>query len=134
MNENKSQRTLLVEIMIAVLFFALCSTVLLRAFVSAKEYSRRAGVDSEALLEAQDIAEQLYVSEDGEALLAECGFAQDEGAWRRESADGYYLEVRLDSEEASAGSLLIATVRAMMADELIVELPSVRYVPREAIA
>ncbi len=133
MNENRSQRTLLVEILIAVLFFALCATVLLRTFVSAREYSDRAGIDSAALLAAQDLSERLYASQDWAALLAEDGFAESDGVWTRD-AGAYHLEVRLDAEEAPAGELRTATVRATREDQLIVELPSVRYIPREAIA
>lgn len=133
MNENRSQRTLLVEILIAVLFFALCATVLLRTFVSAKECSRRAGIDNVALMEAQELAERLYVSQNWEALLAEDGFAEGDGLWLRDEED-YQLSVRLDTEETPAGVLGIATIRATRGDWLIVELPSARYWPQEAIA
>lgn len=133
MNESRSQRTLLVEILIAVLFFALCATVLLRTFVSARECSRRAGVDSVALLEAQDLAERLYASEDQEALLAEDSFAESDGVWLRDAGD-YRLEVCLSAEEVPAGELMSATIRALRDDDTIVEIPSLRYVPREAIA
>lgn len=132
MKENKGQRTLLVEILIAVLFFALCSTALLRMFVAAKECSQRAGIDNIALMEAQDLAERLYVSQDWEALLAEDGFAEGGGQWLRD-ARSYQLAVRLDAEDAAAGELKTATIRATREDWLIVELPSVRYEPREAM-
>lgn len=133
MSENRGQHTLLVEIMVAVLFFALCATVLLRTFVSTREYSRRAGVDSVALVEAQDLSERLYVSQDREATLTEDGFAQQDGVWTLDAGD-YRLEVSLGAEDAPAGEMMTATVRALRDDILIVELPVLHYVPREAIA
>lgn len=131
MSGSRSQRTLLVEIMIAVLFFALCATVLLETFATAHEYSDRAGVDSAALLEAQDLAERLYAADDREALLTACGFAQEDEIWRRDAGD-YSLEVELGEELAPAGTLWTAQIRALREDGLIVELPGARYVPGEA--
>lgn len=132
MNGSRSQRTLLVEIMFAVLFFALCATVLMRTFATAHEYSDRAGTDSAALLEAQDLAERLYAAADPQALLEDCGFARADGLWRRE-AEEYILEVELAGEAAPAGVLRTARIRALRGGETIVELPCVRYVPQEAI-
>lgn len=132
MSGSRSQRTLLVEIMIAVLFFALCATVLLKTFATAHEYSDRAGVDSAALLEAQDLAERLYASADPAALLVGCGFAEADGLWRRDGGD-CSLEVELATEAAPAGALRTARIRALRGGEAIVELPCARYVPREAV-
>lgn len=131
MSGSGSQRTLLVEIMVAVLFFALCATVLLRTFAAAYAYSERAGVESEALLTAQDLAECLYAAQDREALLAGSGFAGEDGRWQREDG-AYALEVELTQEEAPAGTLLAAQIRAQRDGKTVVSLPCVRYVPREA--
>lgn len=131
MSGSRSQHTLLVEIMIAVLFFALCATVLVRTFAAAHEYGNRAGADSAALLEAQDLAERMYAAGDPRALLAECGFAEADGLWRRDG-EAYSLEVELDGEEAPEGTLQTARIRALRDGEAIVELPCARYLPREA--
>ncbi len=131
MNGSGSQRTLLVEIMVAVLFFALCATVLMRTFAAAYAYSDRAGVESEALLAAQDLAESLYAAEDPEALLTEGGFTEADGCWRREGA-AYALEVELAEEDAPAGTLRLAQVRALRGETTVASLPCARYVPREA--
>lgn len=132
MNGGRSQRTLLVEIMIAVLFFALCATVLMKTFATANEYGNRAGADSAALLKAQDLAERLYAAEEPQRLLENCGFTQADGLWRCESEE-CILEVELAEETAPAGILRTVKIRALRGGKVIVELPCVRYVPREAV-
>lgn len=131
MSGSRSQRTLLVEIMIAVLFFALCATVLLRTFVTAHDYGSRAGTDGAALTQAQNLAECLYAAPDMRAALEDRGFAQADGLWRLD-ADAYVLEVTLAEESAPAGALRTAQIRALRGDATIVELPCARYVPGEA--
>ena len=49
MTRSNQLNTLLMEIMIAVLFFALCSTVILDVFVGAHNQSVRAGVQAQTL-------------------------------------------------------------------------------------
>ena len=132
MSESRSQRTLLMEIMIAVLFFALCATVLMKTFATAHEYGNRAGADGAALLEAQDLAERLYAAAEPQALLRDCGFTQEDGRWRRKNGD-CILEVELAEENALAGLLRTAQILVLRGGKTIVEIPCVRYVPREAI-
>ena len=50
-NRNRSN-VLLVEILIAVLFFMLSATVLVQVFATARSMTRRAGVENRALTEA----------------------------------------------------------------------------------
>ena len=69
MSGGRNQRALLMEIMIAVLFFALCASVLLQTFAAARECSRSAGVQGAALLEAQSLANRLSASDDMAAAL-----------------------------------------------------------------
>lgn len=131
MSRSRNQNVLLVEIMIAVLFFALCSTVLLETFVTAREYSRRAGVYNEALVDLQDLAERLYAADDAAVLLESEGFAFRDGAWLR-ADDEYAVEVTLDREETAAGELNAAQLRALYRDKAVVELPWAHYIPGEA--
>lgn len=131
MNGSRSQRALLVEIMIAVLFFALCATVLVQTFAAARALSHRAGAEGAALIEAQDLAEQLRAADDAEALLSSLGFARAEDAWRRAEGD-CTMEVVPRAEAFAAGRLFAATVRVTRAEETVVELPVARYIPEEA--
>jgi len=128
MSRNRSQNVLLVEIMIAVLFFALCSTVILEVFVTAREYSRRSAVKSEALMDMQDAAEQIYASTEGTEGLLAAGFEQDGDCWRCDRAE-YDLEVRMETEETAAGTIRRWNIRALQDESVIAEIPGARYFP-----
>lgn len=130
MSGGRNQRVLLMEIMIAVLFFALCAPLLLQTFTAARESSRRAGVQSAALIEAQSLANRLSTPVDAEALLEKQGFAQEEGIWRRDMQD-YDLEVTLQAQMTRAGALHSAWIRAIRADTVLAELEAAYYMPAE---
>ena len=85
-NKNRSN-VLLVEILIAVFFFMLSATVLVRVFATSKTMTVRSGVETLALAEAQDVAETLYAARDPEASLAEMSFTSSHGAWSRDYGD-----------------------------------------------
>ena len=53
MRNNNRSNILLVEILIAVLFFMLSATVLMRVFVTARNMTVRSGVEAAALTDAQ---------------------------------------------------------------------------------
>ena len=63
MVKHNQLNTLLMEILIVVLFFALCSTVILDVFVGAHNQSARAGVQADALTEAQSLIDRLYAAD-----------------------------------------------------------------------
>lgn len=133
MSRSRNQNALLVEIMIAVLFFALCSTVILETFVAAREYSRRAGIQNEALVDLQDLAERLRAADEENRILEEEGFVCKNGTWLL-SGKEYAIEVEFAQGEAPAGELRTATLRALYRDKAIVELPWALYIPGEAVA
>ena len=109
-NRNRSN-VLLVEILIAVFFFMLSATVLVRVFVGARNLTVRAGVETRALAEAQNIAEALYASEIPEDALTELSFGGAHGAWTRNYGD-YTLYVELGETPMDAGVLEQGNVRA----------------------
>lgn len=131
MSGNRNQRALLMETLIAVLFFALCACVLLRTFATARQYSLRAGVESAALLRAEDLAERLSAAPDAGALLAADGFTDEQGVWRLDEAD-WRVEVTVSREATPAGSLTNARVGVRQGDAELVTLPAARYTPGEA--
>lgn len=133
MSRNRNQNALLVEIMIAVLFFALCSTIILETFVGAREYSRRAGVHNEAIVDLQSLAERLNAADDVHQLLEKDGFLLEEDTWMLEGRD-YTVEVELAAEQYAAGTLNTAQLRAICRDEIIAQLPWAHYIPGEASA
>ncbi len=126
----KRQNSLLVEIIIAVLFFALSATVILDVFATAYRQSAYAAACNAATAEAQNFAERIYMSEDPGALLREEGFLEEGGVWSR-NGNGYTLEIRLGGRAAEAGELRDVAIRAMQEDRELISLPCVRYIPGE---
>ena len=127
MSKNKSQNILLVEIMIAMLFFALCSTVILEVFLTAKEYSRKSSVETTALIAMQDVSEQIYASQDGTKVLRENGFELRENCWAKEY-DEYTMELTVAEEITEAGMIRKWQITALYDGEVIVEIPGARYI------
>lgn len=111
MGKRNSSNVLLVEILIAVLFFMLSATVLVRVFATAKSMTVRSGVETLALREAQSIAEALYATDDQEALLTARGYVNYHGAWTRDCGD-YTLYVSGDTVPAGASEIWNGEVRA----------------------
>ena len=131
MSGGKNQRALLMEIMLAVLFFALCASVLLQTFAAGREYSRRAGMEGEALVQAQSLASELYLREDADAALQESGFIEQDGVWTWQGED-YSLQVSGQEEEMPSGTLRTLLVRVLLEETVVAELPVARYAPGEA--
>lgn len=134
-NRNRSN-VLLVEILIAVLFFMLSATVLIRVFGTARNMTVRSGVESAAMAEAQNVAEALYAAEDIDALLTEMRFINAHGAWSRDGGD-YTLYVVGSETDTEAGKLWSGSVdafyklrdpdAAVPEDEPLFSLPCARY-------
>ena len=130
MAKGKRQSALLVEIIIAVLFFALSATVILDVFATAYARSAYAQASTEAMIEAQNLSELIYVSTDAEALLLNEGFVKTGDEWLREE-QAFDLRVQFTREEAEAGELLTARIAALSGEQTLIELPCVRYIPGE---
>ncbi len=109
-NKNRTN-VLLVEILIAVLFFMLSATVLVRVFATARNMTARSGVEERALAEAQDVAELLYATDDVDAALEQLQFASSHGTWSKDCGD-YSLYVFGDVEPTGAGELWAGKVSA----------------------
>lgn len=130
MERNNHLSTLLVEILIAVLFFALSATVLMEMFVAARSQSVYAGVCDEALAEAQNIADRIFAAGDAQALLSQAGFSQEDGVWTLGRQD-YDLTVALDEKKTEVGMMRRAEVSARRGEETLLTLPCSRYLPEE---
>ena len=136
MRSNNRSNVLLVEILIAVLFFMLSATVLVRVFVTARNMTVRAGVETRALSDAQNVAEALQAAEDVDGALAEFGFNSSHGAWSMDRGD-YSLYVLGQAEDTEAGQLWSGSVSAFykvrdpdaarMEDEKLFSLTCTRY-------
>lgn len=129
MVKHNRQNTLLMEILIVVLFFALCSTVILNVFVGAHNQSEQA----DALIAAQSLADRLYAADERKDVLRQCGFAEDEdGAWHLHCGT-YDLLVTLGEAVCPAGTMETAQVTALRQEKTLFSLPSARYVPEEVV-
>ena len=136
MSKNNRSNVLLVEILIAVLFFMLSATVLVRVFATAHNMTVKAGVGTQALSEAQNVADTLYTAEDVDLKLEELGFLSAHGAWTKAYGD-YTLYVEISPEAAGAGELRQGAVRAFYSqrsadaarqeDQELFALPFARY-------
>ena len=136
MGKKNKTNVLLVEILIAVLFFMLSATVLVRVFATSKSMTVRSGVETLALTEAQNVAETLLASDDPEAALTDLRFVSYHGAWTRDY-DDYTLYVSGESTPTEAGTLWDGEVRAyyktrdasaaMQEDTLLFTLPCALY-------
>ena len=134
-NRNRSN-VLLVEILIAVLFFMLSATVLVRVFVAARNMTVRANVETRALADAQNVADTLYAAEDPDAALEAMEFRLYHGAWTR-AVDDYTLYVEGTEQPAEAGVFWKGNVRVFYnnrsvdqvrpEDEELFSLPCTRY-------
>ena len=109
-NKNRSN-VLLVEILIAVLFFMLSATVLVRVFATARNMTVRSSAGGQALIEAQNVAEALYAADDPDALLESLNFSQSHGTWTRDDGS-YSLYVSTTTTPTEAGELFQAEIRA----------------------
>lgn len=130
MRHNWKLNSLLMEILIAVLFFALCSGVILNTMAASRNQSKSAGEVTAMLDAAQNVADCLYVADDREAALLELGFVADEGAYVREEASGR-IAVTLQEERTESGLLRLADIAAQTASGETMALTSTRFVPEE---
>ena len=89
MKVRNRSNVLLVEILIAVLFFMLSATVLVRVFVTARNMTVRSGVKSVAVAEAQNVAEAMYAADDIDQMLEEQGFRRPGVRGRGRAVDGH---------------------------------------------
>ena len=122
---------LLIELLIVILFFSLSQVVMVRVFASAHEKSHNSVQLRHALLACQDVAEQLSVSEEPDALLLRMDFNGEDGTYFRCDENGFDVYVHCQREETAAGTLLTSTVTAQKENREILTLPVSLYVPKE---
>ena len=130
MREGGRANALLVELLLVIFFFMIAAAVLAQVYADAKLKSRTAQATNAAMLESQNIAEDLYGTDDPEAVLAEYGFTGRDGVWVLEKK-GYILQVTPKSEETEAGTLRTYEVAGIEGDKTLITLPSTRYIPKE---
>ena len=139
MKESSRANALLVELLLVIFFFMIAAAILVQVFADAKLKSRTAHATNASMLEAQNIAEDLYNTEDPDAVLAAYGFAAEGDGWvlRKE---GYLLKVSLREEETDSGVLRTYDVSGAeethsssgeVKENILLTLPSTRFIPKE---
>ena len=130
MKEGSRANALLVELLLVIFFFMISAAILVQVFADAKLKSRTAHATNASMLEAQNIAEDLYAAEDPDAMLNAYGFTSKDGALILER-DGYFLKVTVREQETEAGVLRTYDVSGVEGDKTLLTLPSTRYIPKE---
>ena len=126
MKPKNHSNALLIELLIVVFFFMISATVLLRLFSEARSQSKKAEILAAATVQAQNVAEQLYASNDREEKLLQLGFAGQEDGWTLLKED-YTILVQLKQEQTTGGTLFQDAVIIEMGGETLLTLPCFRY-------
>ena len=130
MKEGSRANALLVELLLVIFFFMISAAVLVQVFADAKLKSRTAHATNATMLEAQNIAEDLYAADDPDAVLNAYGFTEKDGALILEK-DGYFLKVTVREQETESGLLKTYDVSGVEGDKTLLTLPSTRFIPKE---
>jgi hypothetical protein len=132
MGKGNRLNALLVELLIAVLFFSLSATVILGVFAETHEQSKKAGILNQALMEAENLAERLYAADSAQELLLAEAFAAEGDAFTKDFAD-YRITVTLQDVPAEAGIIREVRITAQRGEERLITLPCAKYLPGEVI-
>ena len=130
MKEGSRANALLVELLPVIFFFMISAAILVQVFADAKLKSRTAHATNASMLEAQNIAEDLYAAEDPDAVLNAYGFISKDGTLILEK-DGYFLKVTIREQETESGVLRTYDVSGVEGDKTLLTLPSTRFIPKE---
>lgn len=121
--------TVLVEISVATLIFLLASTTLLRLFTLAFDTDVDTRKRTQALIYAQDCAQQLAAQDGAPASLLSQGYARmQDGAYERETQDGMRIRVEMEQSQTLAGTLTQAQITVLQGEEVLSQLPAAGYV------
>ena len=134
-NRNRSN-VLLVEILFAVLFFMLSATVIINVFVTARNMTVRSGVASEAVQQAQNVADAICATDDVDGLMDRLGFRSAHGTWSMDCGE-YSLYVSGETQATGVGEIWKGSVSAFYnlrnpdatkpENEQLFSLPCARY-------
>ena len=130
MKEGSRANALLVELLLVIFFFMISAAILVQVFADARLKSRTARATNASMLEAENIADELYAAKTPDAVLADYGFAAEGCGWVLRK-DGYLLKVMLREEETEAGILRTYDVSGIEGENTLMTLPSSRYIPKE---
>jgi hypothetical protein len=132
MARNQNGHSVLIELMVVILFFALSSVIILRLYTTAHISGNTSLVSTRVLLQAQNWSDMIYSAEDVPSLLLNDGWTANNSQLTLQ-VDGGLLVVSGMSEETGAnGNLFSCEMSAYAGAERIFEYPIVRYMSNEA--
>ena len=97
MKEGSRANALLVELLLVIFFFMIAAAILVQVFADARMKSRTAYATNAAMLEAENIADDLYASENPDRVLESYGFTTGSDGWTL-NREGYLLKVTAKEE------------------------------------
>ena len=130
MREGHRANALLVELLLVILFFMLGSTTLVEIFADAKHQSLQARAMNFAIMEAENISDDLYGADDPDKVLQDLGFTKENDSWILTQKE-YTLTVTQKDEETENGVLRKVTIDGKGDGKDLFSLPSTRYIPKE---
>ncbi|MBQ4620553.1 MAG: hypothetical protein IJB25_11855 [Clostridia bacterium] len=128
--KNANRNSLLMEIAIVVLFFALASGTLLKLFTQNFENNRLSRTRTQAVIEVQDLSEALKASFDMQKTLKENGFSFEDGEWTLEMP-AFRIIASVEKDERGAGFIETASLTAKDGDFVYVNCTASQYFPSE---
>lgn len=130
MRQHWRLNSLLMEILIATLFFALCAGVIVNVLATSSYQSAKAGRMMDMLDLAQNVSDRLYTASSMEEELAAMGFTQEGETYVRTEEAGT-LSVALRAEQKESGVIHVADLTVACVDGGTFALSSTRFVPEE---
>ena len=130
MKEGGRANALLVELLLVILFFMLGATTLVQLFADSRHKTIQAKATNVAIMEAENIADGLYGTDDPDAMLKEYGFSEQDGVWTLAKGE-YTLTVTREDEDTETGVFRKFTINGHGDGKDLFALPSTRYLPKE---
>lgn len=124
---NHKSNTLLVELIIVILFFALSQAIVLQVFAKAQQLNRDTEALNRALMQAQDAAEMLAASDSAESALLSLGFTLSENGLYTVQGKGYSITAQVSAQAQGAGTLTSVELAAYRDGAELFRLPAARY-------
>lgn len=131
MKDSHRANTLLVELLIVILFFMLAATTIVELFATARQKSRTATIRTEAVMLAQNMADELYLSEDPDSVLNAYAFKQEENGWVFDK-DSYQINVTKEEDKLTNGTLRKMEISVSADDQVLFTLPCDKYMAEGA--
>ena len=119
--------TLLIELVIGILFFALSQVIILQVFAKAQNINQLSAITNSALAYAQDTAETLAVSADAQQALLTLGYAATADGFETANNGQYRITATVNRLSQPSGLLTTVTLNAYHGTQRLFTLPAVSY-------